>query len=143
MSVLAAATVAHLAGAMAVVRLSLHVLAATVWVGGQLVLGGLMGSVRKISDDAPRTLAKAFGRLSWPAFWLLILTGLWNYAAVNGAQTSAWRLAFAVKMIAVVVAGITAFLHTRATSASRRGMFAGLSALASIAALVLGVALGG
>ena len=135
--------VAHLASALTVLRLSLHVLAATLWVGGQLVLGGLMPTVRGLGPDAPTTIAKAFGRLSWPAFWLLIVTGFWNYAAIGGAQSSGWRLAFSVKMLFVVVAGIGAFLHTRADTAAKRGMYAGLSALASIIALVLGVALAG
>lgn len=137
------AGVAHLANAMTILRLSLHVLAATIWVGGQLVLGGLMPAVRELGDGAPQKIARAFGRLSWPAFWVLIATGFWNYAAMSGSQSSAWRVAFSVKILFVVVAGLGAFLHTRATTASRRGMFAGISALGSIVALVLGVGLGG
>ena len=140
---LATTHVDQLASAATVLRLSLHVLAAAVWVGGQFVLGGLMRTIRGLSADATRTVAKAFSRLSWPAFWILIATGFWNYAAMGGTQSSSWRLAFSVKMVVVVIAGITAFLHTRAKVASQRGMYAGLSALASVAALVLGVALAG
>ena len=128
---------------MTVLRLSLHVLAATIWVGGQLVLAGLMPTMRTLGEEAPRSVAKAFGRLSWPAFWVLIATGFWNYAAMNGTQSSGWRFAFSVKILFVVIAGLGAFLHTRASTPARRGLFAGLSALASIVALVLGVALGG
>ena len=139
----ASVNVAHLASSMTVLRLSLHVLAATIWVGGQLVLGGLMPTVRELGEGAPRTIAKAFGRLSWPAFWVLIATGFWNFAAMTGSQSSSWRFVFSVKMLFVIVSGLGAFLHTHATGAARRGMFAGLSALGSIVALVLGVALGG
>ena len=39
---------------LATVRLFLHVLAATVWVGGQLTLAGLVPGLRAISPDAPR-----------------------------------------------------------------------------------------
>jgi len=135
--------VAHLASSMTVLRLSLHVLAATIWVGGQFVLGGLMPTVRELGEGATRTIAKAFGRLSWPAFWILVATGFWNYATMTSSQTSSWRFVFSVKMLFVIISGLGAFLHTRATSASRRGMFAGISALGSIVALVLGVALAG
>ena len=34
-------------------RLFVHVLAASVWVGGQIVLAGLVPTLRSIGDDAP------------------------------------------------------------------------------------------
>jgi len=46
-------------------------------------------------------------------------------------------------MLMVVVAGAGTFLHTKATTAKSRGIYAGVGALASIAALVLGVAIAG
>ena len=48
-----------------------------------------------------------------------------------------------LKFVAVIGAGVGAFLHTRATTASRRGMFAGIGFLFSLIAMVLGVALAG
>ena len=36
------------------IRLFLHVLAATVWVGGQLTVAGLVPGLRALSPDAPR-----------------------------------------------------------------------------------------
>ena len=143
MSTIAAAGV-HLASALTVTRLSLHVLAATVWVGGQFVLAGLLPSVRALGPDAPRSVARAFGRLSWPAYWLLVATGVWNYFAVAHATAPGnWNAIFGVKMLAVFVAGAGSYLHTRATTAKRRGLYAGLGSLGSVAALVLGVALAG
>ena len=50
------------------IRLSLHVLAAAVWVGGQLTLAELVPTVRKLSPEATKLAARAFARLSWPAF---------------------------------------------------------------------------
>jgi uncharacterized membrane protein len=35
------------------IRLYLHVLAATVWVGGQLTLAGLVPGLRALGPDAP------------------------------------------------------------------------------------------
>ena len=133
-----------LASASTIIRLGLHVLAATVWVGGQFVMAGLVPTLRQLGPDAPRTAAQRFGRVSWPAFWLLIATGVWNYAAVKGhVSSSSWNTAFAIKMVAVVASGVGAFLHTRARTPRSRGAWAGVSALASVIALFLGVALAG
>ncbi len=144
MSGLALANQPHLADALTVTRLTLHVLAATVWVGGQLVLAGLLPTVRGLGADAPRRVAVAFGRLSWPAYWLLVATGLWNYLAMrHGVATSSWTIVFSVKMLCVAVAGVGSYLHTKATTPRARGVYAGLGTLGSILALVLGVALAG
>jgi putative copper export protein len=134
----------QLADWITIVRLSLHVLAACVWVGGQFVVAGLLPTVRGLGDTAPRKVAQAFARLSWPAFALLIVTGFWNFFAVDHQQaTSSWSAVFSVKMACVVVAGVGTFLHTRATSPKAKGAWAGIGTLASVAALVLGVALAG
>lgn len=134
----------QLASTSTLVRLSLHVLAACVWVGGQIVLAGLVPTLRSLGEEAPRRVAQAFGRLSWPAFWLLVVTGFWNYAAVHGStQSSSWNAAFAIKMIMVVAAGVGAFLHTRATTPRARGIFAGVGMLATLIAMVLGILITG
>jgi putative copper export protein len=134
----------QLADSLTIIRLTLHILAATIWVGGQFTVLGLLPTLRKLDADAPRQAARAFSRLSWPAYWLLIATGIWNYLSIDHANaTSAWNGAFGVKMLCVVVAGIGALMHTRATSAKARGIYAGVGTLGSIAALILGVALAG
>ncbi len=134
----------QLADAWTIVRLSLHVLGACVWVGGQLVLAGLVVTVQGISHDAPGKVAKAFAKFSWPAYWLLIVTGVWNfYAAGPSSATTSWNVVFGVKMLCVVVSGLGAFLHTKATSPKARGVYAGVGMIGTIAALGLGVALAG
>ncbi len=134
----------QLADAWTIVRLSLHVLAACVWVGGQVVLAGLVGTLRGIAPDAPGKVARAFGRLTWPAYWLLIVTGIWNVAALNHSHAAtSWNVAFGIKMACVVVAGLGAFAHTKATTARARGVYAGVGMLGTLAAMVLGVAIAG
>lgn len=134
----------RLAGSLTILRLTLHVLAATVWVGGQFVVAGLLPTIRGLGDGAPQKIARAFGRLSWPAFWLLVATGVWNYLAIQHASaTSSWNAVFGIKMVAVLVAGLGTYLHTKASTPRARGIYAGLGTFASIAALVLGVALSG
>ncbi len=133
-----------LANSVTIVRLSLHVLAASVWVGGQFVLAGLLPTVRGLGDTAPRQVANAFARLSWPAFWVLIATGLWNYDAVSPSHaTHSWKVVFIVKMVCVALAGVGTVVHSRAKAPRTKGIYAGVASLASLAALVLGVALAG
>lgn len=133
-----------LAPALEATRLFLHVLAATVWVGGQIVMLGLLPTARTVSPDAPRALARAFARLSWPAFAVLVVTGVWNVAAVHPhSQSSAWQAVLWAKVAVVVVAGLGAFLHGRATSRSQLALWGSVAGLASVAALLMGVLLAG
>ncbi len=143
MHVLASAP-AQTADAVTALRLSLHVLAATIWVGGQFVLAGLLPTLRGMGDDAPRKIARAFSLLGWPAFGVLIITGIWNFAAINHSGVSnGWNAAFGIKMTMVLVSGVGVYVHTRATAPRVRGIFASVGALASIIALVLGVVISG
>lgn len=122
------------------VRLFLHVLAATVWVGGQLVLAAVVPALRRAGSDVPRVAARAFNRVAWPAFGVLVATGIWNIVA-EGDRGSAYRTTLSVKLVVVAASGVTAFLHARA--ASRRGMavFGALTGLTALGALLLGIVL--
>jgi putative copper export protein len=124
------------------VRLFLHVLAATIWVGGQLVLAALVPALRGAGGEVPRTAARAFNRVAWPAFAVLVATGVWNIAA-EGDRGPAYRTTLTIKIAVVVASGVTAFLHARSTS--RRGMavFGALTGLTALAALLLGIVLAG
>ena len=133
-----------LAPALDTVRLTLHVLAATVWVGGQIVMMGLVGPARGLGADAPKVLAQAFARLAWPAFVVLIATGIWNITAAGpGSHSSSYRTTLIVKLVVVAVSGVTAALHIRARTARSRAVFGALTGLSALAALFLGVLLAG
>jgi putative copper export protein len=125
------------------VRLFLHVLAATVWVGGQLTLAALVPALRAASPDAPRAAAQAFNRVAWSAFAVLVLTGIWNVADQPDDTTDGYDITLGVKLVVVAASGVTAYLHTRATTPRQRGVYGGLTALTAIAALFLGVLLHG
>jgi putative copper export protein len=126
------------------VRLFFHVVAATIWVGGQFTLAGLVPGARRIDPDLPRTLARRFNRLAWPAFGVLVVTGLWNIAAVRGFHDgdTAWRVTLVVKVIVVGVSGLSAFAHQRSTSTLGLAVWGTLTSLSAVAALWLGVMLG-
>jgi putative copper export protein len=124
------------------IRLFLHVVAAAVWVGGQFTVAGLLGTVRGFGDDAPRAVARAFARLAWPAYGVLVLTGIWNLLAVDiGDQTSAYTVTLAVKVLVVVVAGVAAAAHSLSRSRVALAVGGAVGAVASLGAVFLGVML--
>ena len=126
------------------VRLFLHVLAATIWVGGQLTLAALVPVLRRLGAEVPRAAARAFNLIAWPAFAVLLLTGVWNVIAVRGQITGSYQVTLIVKLVVVAVSGVTAALHARAGSAgSKRGLavFGALTGVSALAALFLGVLL--
>lgn len=126
------------------VRLSLHVLAATVWVGGQLTLAGLVPGLRALGDDAPRLVARRFARIAWPAYAVLVATGIWNLLVLPvGDFDLAWQVTLLVKIIVVALAGVSAAVHAGARSRALLATFGAVGALTSIAAVVLGVMLHG
>lgn len=127
------------------IRLFLHVLGATVWVGGQVVLAGVVPVVRRFGVvEAARAVARRFQLIAWPAFGLLLVTGIWNLYAVHvGDQSGSYLTTLSVKLILVAVSGIGAFGHILV--ARRRpalgGILAALALLAALAATFIGVLL--
>ena len=125
------------------VRLFLHVLAATVWVGGQVTLAGLVPVLRSVSSDAPRVVARQFNRIAWPAFAVLLATGVWNIADVKPTWDSEYGHTLILKLVIVAVSGLTAWAHARSRSRTLLAVFGALTALSALGALFLGVMLAG
>jgi len=124
-------------------RLFLHVLAATVWVGGQLTLAALVPVLRRLGAEIPRAAARRFNQVAWPAFAVLILTGVWNVIAVRSQITGSYQTTLIVKLAVVAVSGVTAALHARARRAAGLAVFGALTGLSALAALFLGILLAG
>ena len=125
------------------VRLFLHVLAATVWVGGQLTLAGLVPGLRAVSVDAPGAAARRFARIAWPAYGVLVVTGVWNILAVDATWSGTYGTTLIVKVVVVAVSGIAAWAHGVSRSPTGRALWGGLAALSAVAALFLGIMLHG
>ena len=133
-----------LAPALDTIRLTLHVLAATVWVGGQILMVGLLGPARQLGGDAPKALARAFARMAWPAYLLLLVTGIWNITAVHySSQDSAWKAVLMAKIAVVILAGVAVGLHQRATTKGQLALWGSVGGVTSVAALVMGILLAG
>lgn len=122
------------------IRLSLHVIAAAIWVGGQITLAGLVPSIRKVSPEVTKVAANAFARISWPAFAVLVLTGFWNIGVVNmSSQSTAWKVVLGVKIGVVVISGISAYLHTKAKSSAGLAVWGSITGVSAVTAMVMGV----
>jgi putative copper export protein len=125
------------------IRLFLHVLAATVWVGGQLTLAGLVPGLRSIAPDAPRAVARRFNRIAWPAFAVLVVTGIWNIVEVDVVDRSTdYQVTLFVKLVVVAASGVAAFAHGVAGTRAQLALWGAVSGVAALAALFLGVQLG-
>jgi putative copper export protein len=125
------------------IRLFLHVLAATVWVGGQLTLAALVPALRRLGAEIPRAAARRFNLIAWPAFGVLIVTGIWNIAAEHAQIHGGYQTTLVVKLIVVAISGVTAALHARARKPAQVAVYGALTGLSALAALFLGVLLAG
>jgi putative copper export protein len=82
------------------IRLFLHVLAATIWVGGQLTLAALVPALRGLGRQVTVSAARRFNRIAWPAFAVLVATGVWNVVAESGKDHGRYRTTLAIKLVA-------------------------------------------
>jgi putative copper export protein len=125
------------------IRLFLHVLAATIWVGGQLTLAILVPVLRRQGAEIPRAAARRFAQVAWPAFGVLVITGSWNIIAVRSQIAGTYETTLVVKLVVVIISGVTAALHARARSPAGLAIFGALTGVSALAALFLGVLLAG
>jgi len=93
----------------------------------------------------PRAAARRLNQVSWTAFAVLIVTRIWNVAAVSSeiSHSASYRDTLIVKLVVVSISGITAALHVRARSAVGPAVFGVLTGVSALAALFLGVLLAG
>ncbi len=125
----------------ATIRLFLHVTAATIWVGGQFTLAGLLPVLRQ-HDGLAKQAARAFNRIAWPAFAVLVVTGMWNLAEVDvsNAPTS-YQVTVFVKVAVAIIAGAAAAAHISARTKLALAVGGATGAVASLAAVFLGILL--
>jgi len=97
-----------------------HLLSATVWVGGTIVLVFVgVPAIRKLEGEARATAMKALGRrwrpLGWSAMGVAILSGLWLTHLHGGLNSAALSTDFdrtlILKSVLVVLLCIGALIH--------------------------------
>ena len=121
------------------VRVFLHVLGASVWVGGQIVLAGLVPTLRGLGDDAPKKAAQAFNRIAWPFFGLAVVTGVWNLAEIDLTERSnSYQVGVMLKLVIVAASGVSAYLHTTATKRTALALWGAIGGVTAILAMLFG-----
>ena len=124
------------------IRLFLHVLAAAVWVGGQITVAGLLPTLRRLGPDAPRLVARAFSRVAWPALFVLVVTGVWNVFEVDmGSADASYNVTLGVKVVLVVAVGLSAWVHGVTSNRRVLAVTGALGGLGSLVVLFLGILL--
>ena len=80
-----------------------------------------------------------------PSAGIQFITGIWNVVAVSPQieHRSGYRTTLIVKLVVVVVSGVTAALHIRSRTARGRAVLGALTGISALAALFLGVLLAG
>jgi len=123
-----------------VILLTLHVLAATIWVGGQIVLPALVRPLRRAAPAAIAPAARAFAWVAWPAFAVLIGTGA-GLLAQAGDMSDAYRTTLMVKMVFVILSGVGAALHTFVKNPALKGISAAVGLVSALCVVLLGVSI--
>ena len=72
-----------------------------------------------------------------------MITGIWNVIAVRSQITGSYETTLVVKLVVVLVSGVTAALHARARGPAGRAVFGALTGVSALAALFLGILLAG
>ncbi len=117
-----------------------HLIAAATWVGGLITLGALIPTLRANDVERPvlQAVARQFGRVSWTAMAVAVLSGGWM--AIDFLD----RPGLAVKVgLVALTAGLAAWhqFAARDQSAKMRGTLQGLILLSSLAVVAAAVAL--
>ena len=104
-------------------------------------MAGLVPVLREISPEAPKKVAARFGQVAWPAFGVAVITGVWSIVDLEGTQANEYSVTLGVKLLAVTLSGMAAFIHQRTPSPVMRAVTGALGLVAALAAMVLGVML--
>jgi putative copper export protein len=131
-----------LSPSLASIRIFLHVFAASVWVGGQITVGGIVPAVRRSHPQATKVIAQAFGRVAWPAFGVAVLTGMWSLMVEDiTSHSSAWQATILVKIGVAIATGVFAAIHSVGTTKLAVALGGALGAVTAVVAMYLGVLL--
>ena len=122
------------------VRVALHLLAVAIWVGGQIVLAGVVPALRHSSPAALPVIAKSFARVAWPSMLIIVFTGVWGLSEISvGDRSSNYHATFGVKMLLVAAAIIATVIHSAGQTKLAKALGGAVGLLASVLAMYLGI----
>jgi len=122
------------------IRIFLHVLAVTVWVGGQIVMMAIVPVLKEAGvDGLPAKVAQGFQNIAWPALMIAIFTGIWNIFSIDIENAStAWNMVFGFKFLLVIISGVGAFKHAKTDDPAKKGLFGAIGFFSALLAMFLG-----
>jgi putative copper export protein len=124
------------------IRLFLHVLAASVWVGGQIVLGGLVPKLRQVAPESLKVAANAFARIAWPAFAVVVVTGMWNILDITvGDMSTDYQVSMFVHVLLALAAAMFVVIHSVGQTKLALALGGALGLLTSLGAMFVGILL--
>ena len=124
------------------IRLFLHVLAASVWVGGQIVLGGLVPKLRQVAPESLKVAANAFARIAWPAFAVVVVTGMWNILDIKvGDMSTEYQITMFVHVLLAMAAAMFVVIHSIGQTKLALALGGALGLLTSLGAMFIGILL--
>jgi putative copper export protein len=127
---------------MLTIRLFLHVLAASVWVGGQIVLVAVVPAIRTTYPEATKLVAKAYGRIAWPAFAVVVVTGIWHLTEIPVTSSdTAYQVTLFVKISVAILSGAAVAVHQFGQTKLALAAGGAVGFLAALAAMYLGFVL--
>ena len=123
-------------------RIFLHVLAVAVWVGGQIVLAGLVPAIRTSAPEVLPKVAQAFARVAWPAMIVIVFTGMWGLTSSSASDSDTeYMVTFVVKMVMVFIAIAATIVHSQGSSKAAKAIGGALGLLGSLLAAYSGILL--
>ena len=102
------------------IRIFLHILGASVWVGGQIVLGSVVSGLRREHRDAA------------------VVTGVWSLLSLEDLDGSG-QIALALKILAVAASGCAAAAHSMSSSRAVKAIGGAFGSVTALVAMVLAV----
>lgn len=131
----------------------LHIVAASIWIGGQITVAAVIPMLRDQRDLA-RRVGRRYQAVAWPAFAVLIITGLLNVAnaGLRWSQLfdSAAGRTLVIKLGLVALSGLAAGVHAVLQAPRRRdagrsvvgsALLGSVSLVAALLAALYGVAI--
>lgn len=123
-------------------RIYLHILGVAVWVGGQVVLAGLVPAIRTSAPEALPKVANAFARVAWPAMILIVFTGMWGLTSTSSSSSdTAYMVTFGIKMVMVFIAIAATVIHSQGSSKAAKAIGGAFGLLGSLLAAYAGILL--
>lgn len=117
-----------------------HLVAGAVWVGGLITLAALVAAVRREDVDRSvlQAMARMFGRVSWTAMGVAVLSGAWM--AIDYISDPALAVKVGTVALTAMLAGWHQFMAAE-QSPQARGILQGLILVSSLGIVAAAVAL--